>query len=340
MKTKSVNVLTGALALTILLMLSLGCSRLGQLAKKSSNNGSNAPASSQKTGAQSKSGLDQKTQLYISKCFNPYSNSVMSSYQRYASWIKDIDAGPTGKEQIIYGLYQIHGDGEDCATAITEANSIEPRVEAIERAADDYSKALRSAIEKVNEVYSYYDQEDYKDDHFQKAKESHAGLIKAFREFETADKTFGSGLDELESKVSQDRLDQIRDDPSKNFEYTTIDFEMKSKKVVSYAQHTKYADMTADDLQKLVEDLEPALNAMKNAGKGKTFASTYFNSADELLKDTKALMRRIKEHAPFNQIEKQELGTSAGWMIDGSPDQVIYTYNQMIGFKSLLNIGR
>src|SRR5262249_54953488 len=104
-------------------------------------------------------------------------------------------------------------------------------------------------------------------------------------------------------------------------------------------QHTKYRDMTADDLQKLTDDLEPALNAMKNAGKDKTMASIYFNEADDLLKNSKELMRRLRDHKPFDSIEKEELGTSAGWMVEGSPDKVIYSYNQLINQRSLLNIG-
>jgi hypothetical protein len=39
-----------------------------------------------------------------------------------------------------------------------------------EAAADEFSKALKNAIEKVNEVYKYYDQEDYKDDNFKLGK--------------------------------------------------------------------------------------------------------------------------------------------------------------------------
>jgi hypothetical protein len=264
---------------------------------------------------------------------------VMSSYQRYTSWIKNVDSGPTGKESIVYGLYQIHGDGEDCSKAVGEANTMDPDLPEIEAAADEFSKVLKDAIEKVNDVYAYYDQGDYKDDNFKKGKEAHGGLIQSFKNFEAVDKKFGAALDDLENKVSQARLDEIRDDPSKNFEYTVVDFNMKAKKIASYVQHIKYQDMTADDLQKLTDELEPALNAMKDAGKSKTMASMYFHQADELLKDTKELMRRLRDHKPFDTIEKEELGTSAGWMIEGSPDKVIYSYNQLINQRSLLNIG-
>jgi len=343
MATKNLNVVTGVFGLAMVLTVSLGCSQLAKLRQKSEDPGNRGPAyptpTKESTPGQTKSGLDEKTQLYISKCFNPYANSVMSSYQRYASWIKDMDKGPTGRESIVYGLYEIHGDGEDCAKAVAEANSMEPHVADAEQTADEFSKTLKDTIEKVNDVYKYYDQDDYKDDNFQKGKEAHAGLVQSFKNFEAVDKKFSSILDHLETKVSHARLDEIGSDPNGRFEYTVIDFNMKAKKIVNYVQRTKYQDMTADEIQKLTDDLEPAINAMKDAGKGKSVASVYFNSADELLKSVKELMRRIRDHKPFDSIEKDELGTSAGWMVEGSPDKVIYSYNQLINQRSLLNIG-
>ena len=343
MTTKSTNLFTVIAALTILLTISLGCSQLAKLRQPSNDPGNRGPAyptpGPNATPVKTGSGLDEKTQLYITKCFNPYANSVMNSFQRYTSWIKNVDQGPTGKETLVYGLYEVHGDGEDCVKAVNEAKAMEPDMPDTEAVADEYSKALTSVIVKINEVYAYYDQEDYKDDGFKKGKEAHARLLELFRNFEAADKKLGIALDEMEDKVSQARLDELSGDPSKNFEYTLVDFNMKAKKVAGYVQHNKYQDMSADDLQKLTDDLEPALNAMKDAGKSKTMASTYFSAADDLLKSTKELMRRIREHRPFESIEKEELGTSAGWMVDGSPDKVIYSYNQLIQRRSLLSIG-
>lgn len=343
MTAKTTNLLTAIFALAILMTVSLGCSQLAKLRAKKTEDNTNRSVPNfptpQKQSTPGKTGLSEKTQLYITKCFNPYANSVMDSYQRYTSWIKDVDRGPTGKEMNIYGLYEIHGDGEDCASAVSEANAMEPHVQETEQAADEFSEALKDAIAQINSVYKYYDQGDYKDDNFQKGKEAHVGLIQAFKSFEEADKKFGAQLDDLENQVSEARLAEIKDDPSKKFEYTVTDFNIKAKKISSYVQHTKYENMSADDLQKLTDDLEPAINAMKDAGKSNAMASMYFNSADELSKSAKELMRRIRDHKPFDSFEKGELGTSAGWMVDGSPDKVIYSYNQLINQRSLLSLG-
>src|ERR1044072_3526220 len=104
MTTKSTNLFTVISALAILLTTSLGCSQLARLKQTSGDPGNRGPAyptpGPNGTPAQTNSGLDEKTQPYITKCFNPYANSVMNSYQRYTSWIKNVDQGPTGKETL------------------------------------------------------------------------------------------------------------------------------------------------------------------------------------------------------------------------------------------------
>ena len=118
-----------------------------------------------------------------------------------------------------------------------------------------------------------------------------------------------------------------------------MDFGIQAKKISSYVQHTKFADMSADELQKLTDNLEPKILAMKDAGKSKTMASTYFSSVDDFLTSAKELIRRVRDHKPFTSFEKEELGTQAGWMIDGSPDKVLYSYNQLIEREKLIHMG-
>lgn len=42
-------------------------------------------------------------------------------------------------------------------------------------------------------------------------------------------------------------------------------------------------------------------------------------------------MRRVRDGDPLNESEQEWVGTNAGWMVDGSPDQLIERYNEMIG---------
>ena len=51
-------------------------------------------------------GMLQKLAGYID-CINDHSNWVTKSRKRYFSWLKSPEKGPTGKEEIVYGLYTL-----------------------------------------------------------------------------------------------------------------------------------------------------------------------------------------------------------------------------------------
>lgn len=344
MNKNSTNILTAIFALSILLTVSLGCGQLAKLRESrasdtdiDTNTYPEVPLIEGKEPKDVKGGMSEKTQLYITKCFNPYANRVMDSYQRYTSWVKNEAAGPTGRESIVYGLYDVSGDGEDCIAAVTEAQEMEPELPEVEQAAGQYSGALKEAIYQIRGIYKYYDQEDYKDDNFVKGKEAHASLIAAFKKFEEVNKDFAEQLDGLESKVNEAQLEELRGDPARKYELSIIEFNVKAKKLSTYVQRTEYTAMNPDDIQAINEDLEASINAMKEQGKSNiSLASLYFSAADDLLKASKELMRRIRDKKPFDSFERSQIGTSGGWMVDGSPDKVIWAYNQLVTRRSML----
>lgn len=340
------NLITTIIALSLLLGVSLGCraitERLRENAEGTNTTGGrdDGPTSIGNTQPGSSSSaqgdLTEKANLYISKCVNTYSSSIMSSYQRYTSWLKDKNAGPTGRESLVYGLYEVRGDGEDCASAVTQANDAEPDMPGLEKSADKYVTALKEAAKQIQSVYTYYDQEDYKDDGFAKGKASHAALMAAFEAFDTANKDFSLEVDKIEDEVAAARLEEYRDDPSKKFAFAVTDFNIKAKKALVYATRTEYSSLSADTLQTHVDQLEPAVTEMKNAGTGKTMASSYFDNGEKFVKAVKELMRRVRDKKPFNSTEASWLGTGAGWMVEGSPDKVVHEYNSLVRSRSFL----
>ena len=341
MNRSSTNILTAIFALSVLLTVSPGCGQLAKLREKRAggsdvNTYPEIPRLGGEKTEDVKGGMSEKTQLYITKCFNPYANRVMDSYQRYTSWVKNEATGPTGKESIVYGLYDVSGDGEDCIAAVSQAQEMDPELPEVEQAAGQYSGALKEAIYQIRSVYKYYDQEDYKDDKFQKGKEAHASLIAAFKKFEEVNKSFADELDNLESKVNEAQLEELRGDPARKYELSIVEFNVKAKKLSTYVQRTDYTAMNPDEIQAMNDEMEAAINAMKEQGQSKTMASMYFSAADDLLKASKELMRRIRDKKPFDSFESRQVGTSSGWMVNGSPDKVIWAYNQLISRRSML----
>jgi hypothetical protein len=335
------TLVAGLLSLSLLIFFSLGCSSISRMLKKAQQDraqneqGSNEGDTGSASSMGSSQALVKKSNLFISKCFNNYSINVANSRSRYISWIKDPKAGPTGKESIVYGLYQINGDGADCETAINEAKVTDPAMPELEAAADKFVVALKAVLPLVADAYKYYDQEDYKDDAFAKGKEAHGPLMEAFDNFDAVNKEFAAEIDKVEDNVANVQLEEYKDDPSKKYEYNVVDLSIKSKKIIVYIRDKKYEDMKAEDLQPLIEETEAALNETKNTKSGRPTAGAFLSQADDFVKASKDLMRRIRDKKPFSNFDRNLLGTSGGWMVEGSPDKVINVYNRMVGMRSL-----
>ncbi len=336
------TVVSALAALSLVIFVSLSCSSISRYAKELAekqkkerdigNIKDDGPTKS--AGSESSSALlVKKSNLYISDCFNKYATSVANSHNRYISWVRDPKAGPTGKERIVYGLYQINGDGSDCSAAVTKAKAMEPPMPELEAAADQFVLALNEVLPKVADIYGYYDKEDYKDDNFARGKAAHPELIASFENFEKINKAFGTEIDKLEDNVAEMQLDEFKDDPSKAYQYAAVNFSIKAKTIMAYVRDNEYSAMKADDLQPMIDEADTALAAVKDANKS-PMSGVFSGQADGFIKAAKELMRRIRDKKPFDSFERGQLGRSGGWMVDGSPDQVINAYNQMISMRS------
>src|SRR5690606_15438382 len=92
---------------------------------------------------------------------NYVSGNVESSRSRYGQWVMDYNAGPTGQERNVYGLYQLNDYSYYQKEAEKYLNA-EPLLP-IDSIVKEYIAALNELSPKVEEAYTYYDQENYKD---------------------------------------------------------------------------------------------------------------------------------------------------------------------------------
>ena len=85
--------------------------------------------------------LGAKLNAYI-ECSNRHSNMALKSRNRYLSWLRSSEQGPTGRESIVYGLYSLY-DPADCYTAIATASyAIKLRAQAQAAQAADARQVL------------------------------------------------------------------------------------------------------------------------------------------------------------------------------------------------------
>ncbi len=320
------------ICLSLVLGSTLGCRRLSELAKKDSPD--DAPPTNSYPDDRDAVGDDQslvkKSNLYITECFNKYSNRVVDSYNRYQSWVKDIEAGPTGKESLVYGLYDLNGDGADCEKAVADAKALDPELADVEEAADAYVSALKDVAGNIKGIYQYYEQEDYKDDAFAKGKAAHPALLASFKNFKEVNATFAGAVDQLEDQVAEQELAKLRSESGKEYEALIVESGMKAKKVKNLLQEKEYEQLTADELTPLIEDFEKTVEAMRSTKSSKMMADSYVRSCDEFTKALKEMMRRIRDGKKFNESERRFIAMGSGWMVEGSPGKVIKAYNDMI----------
>ncbi len=325
--------LSTLILIVIILGSTLGCARISELVKKGRGDGAPTPPPTrdypgQTGGNEKENNLVKKTNFYITDCYNRYSNRIVESHNRYLSWVKNADQGPTGKESIVYGLYDVSGDGSDCEKSMASAKALEPFMPELDEAADNYVVALKEAITAIRGIYQYYEQDDYKDDNFAKGKAAHAGLMDAFSKFKTVNTTFAQQVDKLEDDVAQKELTRLTDE-GKTYEATVVETGIKAKKIKNLLQNKQYEEITADELTPLIDDFSATVDKMK-AGNAKPTTSMYTSACDDFLKASKEMMRRKRDNKKFTDFERRQNDMGAGWMVEGSPDKVIRAYNDMI----------
>lgn len=278
--------------------------------------------------------LGAKLDLYIRDCLNSFSRSLYDSEGRYLTWV-DSKTGPTGKERHVYGLYKIGGDVEKCTKAVKSAKGKKPKNEKIEEAAAAYEKAVAEATPLINEAHKYYDQKDYADDAFKKAKELHPKLIAAWEAFGKADKELGAQVDGLQAGLEKRELARLEKTDGKKARWHTKNTLLLGKALIKEADKA-YEKIDAAAYQTALADYVAAVDAFEKwrdehkSDKNLSNCSSYFSESQDAVKKAKDLGRRLKDKKPFTTQEKNSLGTSSGWMIEGSPDALFHEWGEAI----------
>jgi hypothetical protein len=103
------------------------------------------------------------------------------SLDRYKSWV-NMKTGPTGRERIIYGLYDVYDTTREAAEA-TAALTKQPLLPELDAAMRDYIAANATLGPILNEANAYYERADYKTDKMAGGKELHAKIVAAAEPF-------------------------------------------------------------------------------------------------------------------------------------------------------------
>jgi len=174
-----------------------------------------APALAQQTPPRPEIPADEgELQRWIAK-LNAYTGLLntslraVSSYARYDSWV-DLKTGPTGRERIVYGLYEVSPVlAKQALDVAGTAGAAEPAITPLDGLARDYAHAFEAVIPVANEASRYYERQDYKDDRMARGRELHARLVAAFEPFLAQRARLEAEMKAIKAVVNQRQLETI-----------------------------------------------------------------------------------------------------------------------------------
>jgi hypothetical protein len=287
-----------------------------------------------KSAAQDKADAKMSTKLngYITECLNTFSKSVRDSEGRYYEWC-DPKKGPTGKEAHIRGLYEVSLDPERCGKAVADAKKLKPHDEALEKSADAYVDALKVIAPLTKTAYNYYDKQNYNDDKFAKGKELHPKLVAGFAAFADADRALSRAVDDVQDGLNKRDLARLEKTEGKKGRWHSKNVVLLAKPLlregVRETAKIELPKLTAaiDPFTKAVDEFDAWSTANKDDA---SKVSWVLSGAKDVQTAATFLMRRVRDKTKYTASEKDMLGTSAGWMVKGSPDDLLTKYNKLI----------
>jgi len=270
-----------------------------------------------------------KINIYVD-AMNRESGRVMDSYNHYCSWLVNPENGPTGKEDIIYGLYTIY-DPSDFVASMNAIEKSGPALSGIDDKAKRYKKSLVIMNAVLFEVNHYYEQENYKDDAMAQGKQMHKGLMDAFKDYFDKDADLRKAIKDWfidYDKTEKGEHNTAYYEPSKNL--MLIGEGMVDKLHLSDVKLIQEINLKPfnEDI-KLFENNYLKLSRFETQDMNemvKPIFSFYLMRASEFLSASKALMRRVRDNIPYSDDELN----SACWLVAGSHWDMIDHYNDLV----------
>lgn len=279
--------------------------------------------------------VSAKLDGYI-KCINSHSHWVLKSRDRYFSWLKSPQQGPTGKEPIVYGLYKLH-DARSCRTGIETAAAMAPALPALEQAGADWLQAFLDADAVVAEANNYYELQNYQDDRMQGGKALHPRLLAAYAGFERADDALRAVVEETQEGISLRRLERLAQSPATRVEFLAERLLMEAKRVLRSAAGLGRKEFNQAPFAAAVAALEVAWRELDEHRKAHPDdrrdvirSSSFANAGFELLKSAKAAERRARNGFRMDESETMLAENGAAQLVDGHPVQLLEKYNGFI----------
>ena len=319
---------TAAVALAAVFSSS-GCNVVQRLLQKSdSDTVAVNSASAESGGPIALEEADYEMSEKISPHIDCLNFASRDAFHARRSYLRSIDAtrGPTGKESSVW-LGTI--DVTRCATGLTKSKALKPSTPDLDQVSDAYLTSLQKLGPLVKDASAYYEQKDYKDDRWVKAKQIHPGLMAAFADFDKAHQVFDAKVKSINEGLSERRLQRLKQDPSAQLEYLAAKVVNDAKPLVKFTEITQIKQLDEAGYRPALEQYEATAAEYERYVEAhpdeasKVIAMSIFRSqVSTLLKSAKELMRNKRDG---KEVESMSPETSVG-----HPANVVKEFNELI----------
>lgn len=277
--------------------------------------------------------LAAKLDPYVD-CLNEHGNWTNGSRDRYLSWVKSAEKGPTGREMVVYGLYQLR-DSARCAAGVARASALPPDMPELEAKAAAFTQALANAKRVTDEAHDYYDMEDYKDDSMKRGKAMHAGVMQAFASFAEANDRLHAQVVAEKNELARADLERLRADPAHERDYLAGMMLFTAREVADLgAVRADDLDLPAYEAKLSEYDASYRAAAGLKPGAGsEPIPSIVMDAARDFLKSAKDYLRRARGGFRYEDHESIFLENNPE-MIEGHPAKLIADYNKLVGWAN------
>ncbi|MEZ4395087.1 MAG: DUF3829 domain-containing protein [Polyangiales bacterium] len=286
-----------------------------------------------------------KLDPYIEQCLNRFSRQVFSAQDRYRQWCNE-NVGPTGRERNVYGIYQVTGETSRCAQAVQRAATMSPSFPAIESAGNAYVVALNNVVPLINQTYTYYSRQNYRDDDFAQGRQLHGPLIVALRQFTAAHRGLSDSVNEVQDRNNDLLLARIQNDPTRRLEYL-VKLSLRTGKrlmrigregrvertgtiTMAAGQDAAFIQL-ATEYEQNIDALQSYVSLHPEATTRTHMISSYLREGNSYLLSVKNMARRLRDQEAFTSSERFRIfGGTFGRYVQGTPENVLDRYNSLV----------
>jgi uncharacterized protein DUF3829 len=270
------------------------------------------------------------------------SSWIDGSFSRYADQV-DLARGPTGHESpMIMGTSGSLGALKE----LEQLLGAKPGSDAIDALARRFARTGQGLIPLLDRARLYYDQKDYKDDDYAKAREMHGPLVAAYRDFHNAAEELRAEV----RRIGDERRDKemvalmgdgriLRYSVMLNLKQArqTLEFlraELREKHDVAKidSDALKLKNDAMDETLKTIRELkqaDPATVTREYRMLGSSNLDQYIWKSEEFLKVTKYVQRAVRDHEPISESEFDFGG--------GRQGHIIRRFNDVVAEANALN---